>query len=45
MAPMGNDLIGRLAAVTVLDERCAPVTLGRFWERQAVVLAFVRHFG
>ena len=42
---MGNDLATRLARLEVLDERGTAITLGRFWEARAVVLAFVRHFG
>ena len=38
-------LAARLAPLTVLDERAGAVTLGRFWDRQPVVLGFVRHFG
>jgi len=42
---VGNDLATRLARLEVLDERGTALALGRFWKTQAVVLAFVRHFG
>ena len=45
MRPMSNDLAGRLAPLTALDERGAAVTLGHLWRTSPVVLAFVRHFG
>ena len=45
MADMGNALASRLAPLTALDERGAPVTLGDFWMSQPVVVGFVRHFG
>jgi len=35
----------RLAPLEVLDERGSAVRLGGLWERHALVLAFVRHFG
>ncbi len=45
MPCMSNDLAARLAPLTVLDERGVAVALGSLWERRAVVLGFVRHFG
>jgi hypothetical protein len=35
----------RLAGVKVLDPEGRSVRLGEVWREQAVVLAFIRHFG
>jgi hypothetical protein len=45
MVTMDNGLATRLAPLAVLDERGAAVRLGPLWERVALLLAFVRHFG
>jgi hypothetical protein len=42
---MSGALASRLAALTVVDEDGHAVSLGRAWEREPAVLAFVRHFG
>ncbi len=38
-------LAAALAQMTVLDESGAATSLGRFWAKRPVVLAFVRHLG
>ena len=42
---MDDLLAAALARLTVLDENGSTVTLGGFWAKGPVVLAFVRHFG
>jgi hypothetical protein len=42
---MSGALASRLAALTVLDEDGRAIPLGRAWESERTVLAFVRHFG
>ena len=42
---MAGSVAARLAPLTALDERGAPVVLGSFWVERPAVVAFVRHFG
>jgi hypothetical protein len=42
---MSGALASRLAVLTVLDEDGRAIPLGRAWESEPAVLAFVRHFG
>ena len=35
----------RLAPIAITDEAGQPVTMGRAWENQPVLLVFIRHFG
>ena len=42
---MDDLLAAALGQMTVLDETGAATSLGSFWAKRPVVLAFVRHFG
>jgi len=42
---MDDLLAAGLRQMTVLDETGTAVSLGSFWIKRPVVLAFVRHFG
>jgi len=42
---MDDLLAAGLRQMTVLDEAGTAVSLGSFWIKRPVVLAFVRHFG
>jgi peroxiredoxin len=43
--PVDDLLAAALAQMTVLDETGAATSLGSFWAKRPVVLAFVRHLG
>jgi hypothetical protein len=42
---MTDDLIQRLATISVQDVHGQPVPLGSLWRDRTAVLVFVRHFG
>lgn len=42
---MVNDMVARLAAVTVLDTAGNSIQLGTLWDERPIVLAMIRHFG
>jgi hypothetical protein len=40
-----TDTARHLAPIKITDETGHPVTMGTAWEKQPVLLVFIRHFG